>query len=520
MTPARIAFAVRAQLPMLGVLALISVGARAAALADAAEAARWDEVASLLDGGADVNETQADGATALLWAAYHGDTDAARSLLAAGADPNAKNRLGMTALAQAAANGSGEIVALLVEAGADPNALLPEGDSALMLAARSGTLEGVDALLEHGADVNAVERFHGETALMWAAGENHAEVVARLIEAGADVDAVSYEFKWEDLKQTGVASYLPRGGLTALLHAARENAVEAAQVLVDNGANPNAKSSVGISALRVALANAHWDLAKVILDAGADANDGAIVEAARSRAYALTRAATNRPNAVGSLDLIRALLDAGADPHKVPEKGITMQYWTIGDFRNDSALFIAAREADVELIDLLAEYGAKPDESKNPDGATALMAAFGFFHHQLGGGVPSPPRDDALAIDIADRMIALGADVNAAKDDGMTALHLVAANGRNELAEYLLAKGAKLDTTDKANRMPLDVALGVPGPKKAGPPGMPAPPPPVHEDTAELLREKMAAAGIDVVPYVAPPEEETVAASGASSGGE
>lgn len=503
----------RPGLGLAGVLSLMALlalpAARAAELADLAELGRWAEVQTQLAEGTDADAAQADGSTALLWAAYHDEAEAARTLLAAGADPNVANRLGMTALAEAASNGAGEIVALLLEAGANANAALPEGDTPLMLAARSGTLAGVEALLEHGAEVNAVEHFHGETALMWAAGENHPEVVKRLIEAGAEVDAVSTEFEWKDLTQAVVASYLPRGGLTALLHAARQNAVESAQVLVEHGANPNAKSPIGVSAMRVALANAHWDLAKVLLDAGADPNDGAIVEAARARAYPLTRAATNRPDSIGSLEFIRALLDAGADPHKVPEQAISMQYWTIGEFRNDSALFIAAREADFELIELLAEYGATPDQSTNPGGATALMAAFGLFPHQLGGGVPAPPRPDELAFEIADRMLALGADVNAPKDDGMTVLHVAASQGRNSFIEYLIAHGARLDSTDDANRTPLDVAMGVPGPKKPGPP-MPVP---VHEETAALLREKMAAAGIEVVPYTAPLETEAGAAA-------
>ena len=503
----------RVLLPIAAALSLVSLGARAASVADLAEAGQWDEVRSLLSDGADIDTAQADGSTALLWAAYYGDTEIVRALLAAGANPSVTNRLGMTALAEAATNGNGEIVTLLLDAGADANVALPEGDTPLMLAARSGTLAGVDALLAHGADVNAVEQFHGETALMWAAGENHPDVVEHLINAGAEIDAVSYQFEWKDLKQTGVASYLPRGGLTALLHAARQNSVEAARVLVDHDADPNAKNAVGISAMRIALANAHWDIAKLLLDAGADPNDGAIVEASRSRAYPLTRAASNRPDRIDSLDFIRALLEAGADPHKVPETKITMQYWTIGEFRNDPALFIAVREADSGMIDLLVDYGARPEQSLNPDGATPFMAAFGFFPHQLGGGVPSPPRNDALAFELADRMLAVDSDVNAKTNDGLTALHLAAGAGRNGLIEYLLDHGAQLDARDSVNRTPLDVAMGVPGPKKPGPA---APDPPVFEETAALLREKMTAAGIEIVPYTAPPETVTKADEAAS----
>lgn len=494
--------------------------ASAAELTDMAERADWPAVKALIEAGtADVNDVQADGTSALIWAAYHGDSAAARMLIDAGADVHARNRLGMSAMSQAAGNGSGDIVLMLLDAGADANAAMPEGDSALMLASRSGSLEAVRALIEGGADVNAVESFHGETALMWAAAQNHADVVRLLLEHGAEVDAVSKEFKWEDLTQTGVASYLPLGGLTALLHAARENGIDAARVLLEHGADPNAKNPIGIGPLRVALTNDHWDLASLLLDHGADPSD-ALVEAARTRAYPIVRAAVNRFDQVDSLELIREMLEAGADPNAVPEEPMSMQYWTIGKFRNDPPLFIAAREADLELMALLAEHGAETSESTNKDGATVLMAALGFTYHQLGGGVPSPPRDGQLAISIADAALGLGADIDAGKNDGMTALHMAAERGRDDLVQYLIEHGAQLDIKDDSNRTALDVALAVPAVKKEGEmPAMPPPPPVLHESTANLLREAMAEAGVAIEPYLAPePDEASPAGDGAAAG--
>ncbi len=494
-------------------VAMLGVAGQAVAaeLANVAERGDWDEVSALIAAGTEVDAAQTDGTTALMWAAYHGATDTARALLEAGAAPNASSRLSVSALSIAAGNGSGEIVALLMDAGAAPDTPMPNGETALMLAARSGDLTGVEALLAAGAAVEAADPVQGETALMWAAAQNHAEIVRALAEAGAEVDKASTEFSWEDLTQTGVASYLPLGGLTALQHATRENAIEAAQVLLEFGADPNATNPIGISTLRIALTNDHWDLAKVLLDAGADPTDGAIVEAARTRAWPFVRAANNRPDRIDSLDLIREMLDRGADPNGVPEEPMSMQYWTIGQLRNDPALYLAAREGDLELLDLLLEYGATPDKAINPEGANLLIAALGFGPHNLGGGVEAKPRDFDEARRIAEAVLELDIDIDRGRNDGMTAVHLAALEGRNDILTYLMEIGARIDIKDKSNRLPIHVAQGVPRAPLPDAPPMPNRPPPVHASTVELLREAMQAAGIEEEAYVAPPpaEDET-----------
>src|SRR5205085_7522446 len=81
-------------------LAVRAVGADAP-VADAAERADWSRVTALVAGHADVKGAQADGTTALHWAAYHDDLDAAKLLLKAGADAKAGNRYGVTPLALA-----------------------------------------------------------------------------------------------------------------------------------------------------------------------------------------------------------------------------------------------------------------------------------------------------------------------------------------------------------------------------------------------------------------------------------
>src|SRR5215831_18178077 len=95
-------------------------------------------VQSLLKQKVDVNETQADGNTALHWAAYRDDVEMSRLLIQAGANANAKTRLGdVTPLQLAATNGNAAIVELLVKAGANVNAPNGNGTTPLMFAAAS-----------------------------------------------------------------------------------------------------------------------------------------------------------------------------------------------------------------------------------------------------------------------------------------------------------------------------------------------------------------------------------------------
>ena len=104
-----------------------------------------------------------------------------------------------------------------------------------MTATRSGSVAAVQCLLGHGADVNAREPWQGETALMWAAGANHAAVAKLLIQHGAELDARSAVPDFPR-RQAGL-TVLPRGRWTPLMYAARQGAVEAARTLADAGAS-------------------------------------------------------------------------------------------------------------------------------------------------------------------------------------------------------------------------------------------------------------------------------------------
>ena len=143
---------------LAGALFAFTVWGATSPIADVAMKGDMDAVRSLVKQHPnDVNVTQPDGGTALLWAAYWNDDAAVEALIAAGANVNAANRYGVTPLSQACINGNAQMVEALLKAGADANTFQHEGQTALMTAAKAGNADAVKALLDHGAEVNAKE---------------------------------------------------------------------------------------------------------------------------------------------------------------------------------------------------------------------------------------------------------------------------------------------------------------------------------------------------------------------------
>jgi ankyrin repeat protein len=419
----------------------------------------------LLKQRADVNTPDVEGMTALHWAAHWNDLETVKLLIGAGANAKAANRYGVTPLHEACTVANVSMIEALLKAAADPNAAFGEGETPLMTAARTGNVEAVKLLFAFGAKVDVREGFRGQTALMWASAENHAAIVRTLVEVGADVNArsITYEFPSLVGGNGGIIHDRPEGGLTPLMFAARQGAIEAGQVLLDAGADLNAsEAQYGFTPTQTAIFNGHYDFATLLIERGADVNDGSLYIAIEMRNLATY---SNRPNPPEkdrlhtSLDVIQLLLARGADPNRPYIKKIPPRQ-AQGDIivpPGATPLFRATRATDLTTIRLLLDNGAKPSIA-NKDGSTPLMVAAGLGARRTGDEefVEKAARADPL--DAARMFVDAGADVNAVNEAGNTAMHYAALTGAARIVEFLADRGAKLDVKNKQGKTPLDLA--------------------------------------------------------------
>jgi len=465
----------------------------------------------LLKQGTPGHAVEADGTTALHWAVQHDDAKLVRSLLAAGARVRSANLNGVTALALAAINGSAPMVELLLNAGADPNAASGEGETVLMAAARTGRPEVLKLLLARGADPSAVERRFGESALMWAAGNDNAEAIRVLVAGGAkpdvhsstiDLPKVNVDFSF------AVATALPRGGMTALMYAARQGQINAVTALADVGANLNEVDPEGSTALVIAIINAHYEVAARLVEKGADPNVGdaagmAALYAAVDMKHLSPFVNRPAPRATGKLsvsDLVTFLLKHRADPNQTLKAPLLMRQHNGGDAalgNGATPLMRAAKALDLDFMKALLDHGADPSRALGNRTTTLMVALTGRGGRTL---TPGTPMFEAVRL-LLDR----GADVNATGANGATLLHQSLDRGE-AFIRLLVERGAKLDIKDSSGRTPLDVALGVPAAAPAGgrgrggpggPPGAGGPAAAPKPDAAviALLRDLGAPAG-------------------------
>jgi ankyrin repeat protein len=437
--------------------------------------------------GVDVNVTARDGSTALLWAVYHSDLRATRTLLGAGANFMKSNRYGVTPLLQASRTGDMPMIAELLKAGADARKSdHPEGETPLMAAARTGHVGAVEMLLEAGSDPNAADSYQKQTALMRAAEEGHVDVVNALLASGADPDAKAYVSTLTQRKHADHAT----GGFTALMFAARNGHENVVRALAKGGADLKATNGDGVTATSIAIVNDRFDLARTLIDLGADPNDGALFFAvdrhdSTTDMYARdgSRLRADHPNQLSALDLIQLLLERGADPNKAFVGQLHNTSLCCAEEHNASPFFRAAIASDVEALKLMIKHGAQlewsPAEVKKREGegggggrggnvgkTPAMLAMVGgrgapFAAGPGFGRLIAPPYREASNRDPGEALKVLleaGANPNAKAPDGATLLHQAVTARRTDMIRALVAAGAKLDAVNKDNLTPLLLA--------------------------------------------------------------
>ena len=432
-----------------------------APLADAVQRMDRTAVESLLQRSVDVNLPQVDGITALHWAAYHDEVKLAETLLQAGADATALSRYGVTPLSLACTNGNVVMVELFLDAGADPNTTLPGGETVVMTAARTGQVGAVRALLARGADAHAKEDRRGQTALMWAAAEGHTAVVEVLLEIGADF-------------RTPLES-----GFTPLLFAVREGRIDVVRALLAAGADVNTtvqytgeSESVpggrmlpkGASPVLVAVMNAHFELAAMLLDADADPNAAEpgytmlhAVAKVRKPGVGDNNPAPDGSGSMTSLEFVRKLAAHGADVNARMTRRANLNNTRFNE-KGATPFMLAALTADAGYMKTLVELGADP-ELRNDENSTALMAAAGL-------GTRSPGEDAGTEAEVLEAMqvaLELGADVNAVDNNFETPMHGAAYKNLPKAVEFLAEHGADIEIWNQQNKFgwtPLTIARG------------------------------------------------------------
>ena len=415
-----------------------------ASLLDAAQRNAIDTAMMSIDQGVGVNTTSPDGATALHWAAHWGTTDLAERLLSAGALVDASNELGITPISIACRNGSEAMVDLLLKAKADAKGSEPSGETVLMSCARTGSLGAVEQLLAAGAEPNSVEVDSGQTALMWAAAEGHWEIVDLLIGAGANVNASS------------------SGKFTPLMFAARTGDLKSAELLLDAGAEVNGATEDGLSPLLIASASLdaitgsdyrlvveesqHESLGALLLDRGADVT--------QSDQYGMT--ALHYAVEMNKPSLLRALLKRDADPNARLTQGLPFRrgdYVGREAYDGASPFWLAARLGNVEMMRELLDAGADP-ELRQAWGVTPTMVAAGVT--QTDSRIAN---EEKLIQALELLVLEIKTDIHSVDRSGQTAVHGAANVSGNEIIKFLVAEGADPEAVDSRGRTPHDVAM-------------------------------------------------------------
>ncbi|MGZ3273280.1 MAG: ankyrin repeat domain-containing protein [Caulobacteraceae bacterium] len=469
--------------------------------------------------------TTPDGSTPLMQAAYDGDVAQARRLLAQHANVNAVNAYGVSAMLLAAESSNTALIDVLLKAGAKANSANLDGETALHLVARTGNVAAARLLLAHGVKVDAREKFGGQTPLMWAAARRHAPMVEFLASKGADVNARSMVRDYQRVATAeSRAKFLDRGGFTPLLYAVRENCKDCVDILLKHKADINLPDPANVPPLSIAMMNGNWDVARRLVEAGADVNAWDIFGQSPLHVaigYMNTRAGNNpldsdAQNKATGRDLVKLLVDRGANPNQ--ELFFKAPGRDTGVGRGYTPFLAACASGDLDLVKLLLEHGANP-KLATADGQGAIILAVG----SRVGGTANPGAASASGADFGnaqgvttiraatgpeDRAITLikflaanGADVKLVakrhflqRTRGGSALHYAVRGGNKALIGALLDLGADVNAKDEDGLTALDYAMGrgyVPFLQLAKAP---------NKDLADVLRARGATVELDKTP--------------------
>ena len=327
------------------------IAASAGPVFDVPEATACRIIQRLINAGAEIENTDRTGQTALHKAARTGSSGIVELLLKNGADINASNKEGTTALHIASVNGYEQVIRLLLNYCAVPNSSAEVGCTPLIGAASLGRSPIVELSHDHGVDTDAHD-YEPRRPLHRAAKDGNADVSGMLLSQGASV------------------SQSDKHGNTALHSAAYCGQLTSIKVLLDAGADVSQPNNYGYTSLHRAASSGHLTSVKVLLDAGADVS--------RPDKWGYT--ALHRAAQSGHLTSVKALLDAGADVSQPDKWGYTALHRAASsghltsvrllldagadvnqrDYRAGTALLLSIKRGHAETAKALIEAGADP----------------------------------------------------------------------------------------------------------------------------------------------------------------
>jgi len=311
------------------------------------------------------------GRTALLWAIFHEVPALVRALLDQGANANDSDKEGQTALSYAAEGKSGtQMIPLLLAKGVPVDGRDSYGGTALIYAANADLSGNIRLLLHAGADVNARDKI-GETALLDAAHMSADLPTMRLLlQAGANIDAQNAD------------------GETALKLALRNATGEesVARFLLQHGANPNLADKDGDTPMIQAISAYHAPAFLSFLVA-----HGARINAQDKAGQTALMVAAG----IQDTDSMARLLALGADPNTKDKDGATALFYAAtdkysvpmmetssepGSFNPTTASFFSP--ATLKAVKLLLAHRAKVNV-RDKNGRTVLVYAKSEKHSPL-----------------------------------------------------------------------------------------------------------------------------------------
>ncbi len=373
-----------------------------------------DLVKHLIKAGANVNATDSRGQTALLYFRPYEANDLVRSvfkeLIAAGANVDAADAEGKTQLLSFAQTRSAPLVQMAIDAGANVNAKDKRLRTALFYAFPfqgivAGTEDVVRTLIAAGANPNVADQ-DGNTPLMLAAHQQSLESVGILLAAGADVNAKD------------------KFGHSALMDAAvaleSRDSTFVVKTLIRAKANVDDTDELGQTALMSAARTGYVKTVEALLEAGAS------VKVKDKEGKTALIHATDESRQV-TTNVVQALIAAGANVNET-------------DARRQTPLMLAALRNALDSVTMLLKAGAKVN-AEDQDEMTPLMFA------AWGGGDSS--------LEITKALLNAKAKVNESDKEGKSVLMFAAQYGPVELVRFLLSARAAVNARNDQGESPL-----------------------------------------------------------------